>query len=52
MGYGEHCEENPELSPKAVTDGIHYPSGDMFIASVSHCRAPGWEQPTAGAASN
>lgn len=51
-GRGEHCEENPELSLKAATAGIHYPSGDMFIASVSHCWAPRWEQPTVGAASN
>lgn len=51
-GRGEHCEENPELSPKAATAGIHYPSGDVFIASVSHCRAPRWEQPTVGATSN
>ena len=49
---GERCEENPELSPKVATAGIHYPLGDVFIASVSHGRAPGWEQPRAGAASN
>lgn len=51
-GQGEYCKENPELSPKAVTAGIHYPLGDMFIASMSHCWAPGWEQSMAGAASN
>lgn len=52
MGWGEHCKENPELSPKAVTAGIHYPSGDVFMASVSHCQAFGWEQPIAWAANN
>lgn len=51
-GRGEHCEENPELSPKVATSGIHYPSGDVFIASVSHSWAPRWEQLTAGASSN
>lgn len=52
MGWGKHCKENPELSPKAVTAGIHYPSGDVLMASVSHCQALGWEQPMAWAASN
>lgn len=38
MGWGQRCEGNPELSPKAAAAGIHYPQGDMFIVSVSHCR--------------
>lgn len=41
MGWGQRCEGNPELSPKAAAAGIHYPQGDMFIVSVSHCRPRG-----------
>lgn len=48
MGQGEHCKENPERSRKAATTGIHYPSGDVFIASVSHCRAQGAAQQCGG----